>query len=246
MKKKNKLLEILSFYTCVPQMTIIWCIVPEIRSATDKIFVILDNFLPIWKNEKNAWGYYYFTLMYHKWWSYDVWFLRYEVQRTEFFVILDHFLPFSTLRILKIKFKKNWKNAWRYHHFTQVCHKWQSYDARFLRYGEWQKEFFFLMVSFFPFYDTNNPKNQNFAKVKKMPGYQSFYHYAYTVPDIMESDGCNCYFSLWAIFCSFALRSEDTSHIARPKQGDLSCQIVTQILAIFMCIDIKIFKLCLF
>ena len=102
------------------------------------------------------------------------------------------------------------------------------------------------MVNFFPFYDTNNPKNQNFAKVKKMPGYQSFYHYAYTVPDIMERDGCNCYFSLWAIFCSFAPRSEDTSHIARPKQGDLSCQIVTQILAIFMCIDIKIFKLCLF
>ena len=25
---------------------------------------------------------------------YDIWFLRYEVQWTEFFVILDHFLPF--------------------------------------------------------------------------------------------------------------------------------------------------------
>ena len=30
----------------------------------------------------------------HKWQSYDVWFLRYGVQQTEFFVILDHFLPF--------------------------------------------------------------------------------------------------------------------------------------------------------
>ena len=167
MKKKNKLLEILSFYTCVPQMMIIWCIVPEIWSATDKIFVILDNFLPIWKNEKNAWGYYYFTLMYHKWWSYDVWFLRYEVQRTEFFVILDHFLPFSPLRILKIKFKKNWKNAWRYHHFTQVCHKWQSYDAWFLRYGEWQTEFFFLMVSFFPFTILKTRKIKILQKWKK-------------------------------------------------------------------------------
>ena len=29
----------------------------------------------------------------HKWQSYDVWFLRYGVQWTEFFVILDHFLP---------------------------------------------------------------------------------------------------------------------------------------------------------
>ena len=32
--------------------------------------------------------------MYHKWQSYDVWFLRYGVWQTEFFVILDHFLPF--------------------------------------------------------------------------------------------------------------------------------------------------------
>ena len=32
--------------------------------------------------------------MYHEWESYDVWFLRYWVQRTEFFVILDCFLPF--------------------------------------------------------------------------------------------------------------------------------------------------------
>ena len=46
------------------------------------------------KNEKNTWRYYHFTNVYHKQQSYDVWFLRYEVQRTEFFVILDHFLAF--------------------------------------------------------------------------------------------------------------------------------------------------------
>ena len=38
MKKKKKSLEILPFYSCVPQLTIIWCIVPEIWSATDWIF----------------------------------------------------------------------------------------------------------------------------------------------------------------------------------------------------------------
>ena len=32
--------------------------------------------------------------MYCKWQSYDVWFLRYEVWQTEFFVILDRFLHF--------------------------------------------------------------------------------------------------------------------------------------------------------
>ena len=53
-----------------------------------------------WKNDKNAWRYYHFTLIYHKWWSYDVWFLRYGVRQTEFFLILDHvfaFLPPNNL-----------------------------------------------------------------------------------------------------------------------------------------------------
>ena len=47
-----------------------------------------------WKNEHHTWRYYHFTNVYYKWQSYDVWFLRYEVQQTEFLVILDHFLPF--------------------------------------------------------------------------------------------------------------------------------------------------------
>ena len=39
--------------------------------------------------------------MYHKWQLYDVWFLRYEPWWTEFFVILDHFLPFYPHNNLK-------------------------------------------------------------------------------------------------------------------------------------------------
>ena len=34
------------------------------------------------------------THVYHEWQSYNVWFLRYGAWRTEFFVILDRFLPF--------------------------------------------------------------------------------------------------------------------------------------------------------
>ena len=41
---------------------------------------------------KNHWRYYHFQHVYHKWQSYDIWFLRYEAWRTEAFVILDHFL----------------------------------------------------------------------------------------------------------------------------------------------------------
>ena len=55
-----------------------------------------DHFLPFyppdnpkkskfWKNEKIARRYYHFTQAYHKWQSYDVWFLRYEAWQTESF-----------------------------------------------------------------------------------------------------------------------------------------------------------------
>ena len=44
--------------------------------------------------------------MYHKLQLYDVWFLRYGVQQTEFFVILDHFCPFTSLTTQKIKILK--------------------------------------------------------------------------------------------------------------------------------------------
>ena len=37
-KKTKQNLEISSFYTCVPQITFIWCMVPEIWSMTDRIF----------------------------------------------------------------------------------------------------------------------------------------------------------------------------------------------------------------
>ena len=37
-KKRKNHLELLSFHTCVPWMTIIWCKVPKIWSTSDKIF----------------------------------------------------------------------------------------------------------------------------------------------------------------------------------------------------------------
>ena len=46
----------------------------------------------------------------HKWQSYDVWFLRYGLQWTEFFIILDHFLPFYPPNNRKNQIRKNEKN----------------------------------------------------------------------------------------------------------------------------------------
>ena len=87
--------------------------------------------------------------------SYDVWFLRYRARRTDFFVIVDHFLPFCT---------------------------------------------------------PNNPKNQNFEKMKKSPRdivilhkcTKNHDHMLYCSPN-MTRDGCNCYFSFWAILCPFTI-----------------------------------------
>ena len=62
--------------------------------------------IKIWKNVKNTLRHYHFTHVYHKWQSYDVWFLRYGAWQTEFFVILDNFLPIYPLKTQKIKISK--------------------------------------------------------------------------------------------------------------------------------------------
>ena len=53
-EKIKQHLEILSFYTCVPQMTIISCMVLEISSMTNRIFVILGYFLPFYPPENQT------------------------------------------------------------------------------------------------------------------------------------------------------------------------------------------------
>ena len=48
--------------------------------------------IKIWK-KKHTKRHHHFTLVYHKWQSYDLCFLRYGVRMTELFVNLGHFLP---------------------------------------------------------------------------------------------------------------------------------------------------------
>ena len=110
----------------------------------------------------------HFTHVYHKWQSYDVWFLRYEVQRAEFFVILDSFLPFYTPNNPKNQSsEKNGKIAWRYYHFTHMYHKWQSHHVWFLRYGAWKTESFVDL--FWPFMPLTTRKIKILKKWKICP-----------------------------------------------------------------------------
>ena len=90
-----------------------------------------------------------------------------------------------------------------------MYHKWQSYDAWFLRYRAQRTEFFVILDHFLSFYPPNIPKNQNFEKLKNWSGdiilhkcNKNHYHMQYCCWD-MAHNRCNCYFSFWAIFCPF-------------------------------------------
>ena len=45
LKKRKKCLEILSLYTCILLMKIMWCMVPEIRNVTDRIYSHFRKFV---------------------------------------------------------------------------------------------------------------------------------------------------------------------------------------------------------
>ena len=75
-----------------------------------------------------------------------------ECNRQNLFSFWTVFCSFTPLTTQKIKILKNGRNAWRYHYFTLVYHKWQSYDVRFLRYGVWHTEFFLILDYILPFY----------------------------------------------------------------------------------------------
>ena len=104
-----------------------------------------------------------------KWRSCDVWFLRYKAQKTEFLVILGHFLPSDPPNNLNNqnfeKFKK--KEALT---VITILHLSTTNDDHMM-YGSWDmesdRENFCHFGPFLPFYLTNNTKNQNFEKNEK-------------------------------------------------------------------------------
>ena len=114
-------------------MTIIWCMVSEIRSVWwTEFFIILDCFLPFYhppnnpKNQnfekmKKTLGHIFILqtcttndnhMMYGSW---DI-----EHDGQNFLPFWTIFCPFIPLTTQKIKILKKWKKAWRYYHFTQV------------------------------------------------------------------------------------------------------------------------------
>ena len=126
-----------------------------------------------------------------------------ECNEQNFLSFWTVFFPFTPLTTQNIKILKKWqKNTWRYYHFTQVYHKWQSYDVWFLRYP-WQTECFVILDHFLP----SHPKNQNFEKTKKNPGDIILHMCTINDNHMMYGswDTCNreILMSFWTIFCIF-------------------------------------------
>ena len=124
----------------------------EIWSTTDNFLLFWTVFCPFiggygprklkfWKNGKDTWRYYHFTNVYHKRQPYGMWFLRYGVQRAEFFVILDCFLlfyppplpPFPLLTTQKIKILKKWKKIPGDVIILHMC----TVNDNHMMYGSW-------------------------------------------------------------------------------------------------------------
>ena len=104
---------------------------------------------------------------YHKWQSNDVWFLRYWVRPTDFFVILDHFLPFYPLNNPKYQ---NFEKILKTPKDIIILHMCTiNYDH--MIYGSWDiertREFFVILDNFLPIYPLKTQKIKIFKKWKK-------------------------------------------------------------------------------
>ena len=122
------------------------------------------------KAKKNTWRYHYFTPVYQKsrWMIYSPW----DIECNRLKLVIMVILCPPPWKPKKSKFGKNEKNCWRYHHFTKLYLKPQSYQVWFLGYGV--RNFFFILGHFLPFYPPNNPEFwkswkifENFGKMKK-------------------------------------------------------------------------------
>ena len=137
--------------------------------------------------------------MHHKWQSYDIWFLRYQLQQRDFFLsswvifviwhvtdvtVIFHFGHFFALSPPNSPKNENFKKIKKTSGDIIILHKCTRTHDRmllFLRYGAWRMLFFFHIGLFFPFpLPPNSPKNKNFKNMKKKHLEISFYTHAYT------------------------------------------------------------------
>ena len=117
----------------------------------------------------NTWRYYDFTHVYHKWQSYDVWFLSMESYGQNF-VILDRFLLFYPNNNSQNQNFLKMKETSRDIIILHMC----TLNDMYKMHGSWDMErnnhnFLSLWTVFCPF-TLLTPKKSKFWKIKKTPG----------------------------------------------------------------------------
>ena len=158
-------------------MTIIRCMVPEMRSTTtEKIFSRLDcslpfyppmgpeNFFKKWKKHLKI-----LSLYKHKWQmmhgSSDM-----ECNRQNFLSFWTTFCSFTPLTTQK---NQNFEKIKKLPGDIIILHRCNTNNNHMI-YGSWgtehNRQFFVILDHFLPFYSPNSPKNQNFKKMKKTSG----------------------------------------------------------------------------
>ena len=130
----------------------------------------------------------FYIHVYHKWRSYDIWFLKYKVWQT-FSSFWATFCPFSPLTTWKIKICNIEKNNWRYYHFIHLHHKSQSHT--FL-------SFWTLFCPFTPY----GPRKSKLKK--KAKNTRRYYHFT-NINDTHVIHGSSDMECTDRIFCHFGL-----------------------------------------
>ena len=168
-KNEKRSLKILLFYTCVPKMRIIWCMILEIWSLTDWFLSFWTIFCPFTpspllqttqklnkKNEKRMPRDIILLQMCtinkdHM--MYVFWDIKCNGQNfLSFWTIFCPLSPYLKNQNLE-KMKKKPEHIIILH----MCTKNDNHDVWFLRYGAWQTDFFVIVDHFLPFYPHPTP-----------------------------------------------------------------------------------------
>ena len=150
--------------------------------------------------------------MYHKWQSYDKWFLGYQLQQTDLFwsswAIFCTFTPLNSPKNQNFeKMKKTPGDMIILHNCTK------NHDHRLHCSWDVARDrcncYFSFWAIFCPFTPVTPPKMKISKKWKIASRYYHFtqvylktWSLCYTVPKIWHV-GCHCFFSFCAIFCTF-------------------------------------------
>ena len=152
------------------------------------------------------------------------------MRQTEFFLILDHFLPFYFPPPNNPENQNFVKNGNKYlvPGDIIILHKCTKYEKHMI-YGFWDMKhnrqiFFVILGQFLPFYPTSNPKNKN-KKKKKHLKILSFYKSGTKNHDYMlycswdmAHDRSIFLFSFSAIFCPSTPLTPQTMKISKKKK----------------------------